>query len=64
VKVKNPDSPAMNRSGILTYCSDYRCSHSQAISGRLSDIQGRFTCKACGKRGADVRHDFSWKRRV
>ena len=53
--------------GILIYCSDYRCSHSLAISGdrwpdgvRLSDIEPRFICGACGKRGADVRPDFNW----
>jgi hypothetical protein len=55
--------------GILIYCSDYQCSHSTAISGdrwpddvRLSDIEGQFTCKACGKRGADVRPDFNWNK--
>lgn len=55
---------------LLVYCCDYQCSHSQAISGdpwpddlRLSDIEPRFTCSACGKRGADVRPDFSWKRK-
>jgi hypothetical protein len=44
--------------GVLIYCSDYRCGHSMATSGdrwpddlRLSDIEGRFTCTACGKRG-------------
>jgi hypothetical protein len=26
---------------------------------RLSDIENRFVCKECGKRGADVRPDFS-----
>jgi len=47
---------------ILVYCADYRCSHSIAMSAdqwsedaRLSDIEPRFVCKACGKRGADVR---------
>ena len=49
--------------GLLIYCADYRCSHSLAISGdayaRLSDIEERFTCRACGKRGADVRPDFN-----
>ena len=36
--------------GLIVYCSDYRCSHSVAISGdpweddvRLSDIEPRFT---------------------
>jgi hypothetical protein len=48
--------------GLLIYCADYRCSHSIAISGdgwpddvRLSDLEPRFTCQACGRRGADVR---------
>ena len=55
----------MRASGIrdlLIYCSDYKCSHSTTISGdrwpddvRLSDIEPLFLCKACGKRGADVR---------
>jgi hypothetical protein len=30
---------------------------------RLSDIEDRFTCTACGKRGADVRPDFNWNRK-
>jgi hypothetical protein len=49
---------------------DCRRSHSIAISGdewpddlRLSDIEERFTCSGCGKRGADVRPDFSWNRK-
>jgi hypothetical protein len=52
--------------GLLVYCQDYKCSHSLSISGdqwpddvRLSDLEPRFVCKACGKRGADVRPD--WK---
>ena len=28
---------------------------------RLSDIEMRFVCKACGHRGADLRPDFNWK---
>jgi hypothetical protein len=27
---------------------------------RLSDIEDRFVCSACGKRCADVRPDFHW----
>lgn len=53
--------------GILICCADYRCSHSIAISAdqwpddvRLSDLEPRFVCQACGKRGADVRPDFHW----
>jgi hypothetical protein len=48
--------------GLLIYCADYRCSHSIAISAdrwpddvRLSDLEPKFTCQACGHRGADVR---------
>jgi len=51
--------------GVLVYCSDYKYSHSTASSGdrwpddvRLSDIEPLFTCRACGKRGGDVRPDF------
>jgi hypothetical protein len=51
--------------GLLIYCSDYHCSHSIEISGdawaddvRLSDLEPRFVCQACGRRGADVRPDF------
>jgi hypothetical protein len=53
--------------GVLIYCADYHCSHSIAISAgrwpdhvRLSDLEPRFTCRACGKRGADIRPDFNW----
>ena len=52
--------------GVLIYCADYLCSHSIAISAdrwpddvRLSDIEPRFTCQACGHRGADVRPDWN-----
>lgn len=55
--------------GVLVYCSDYRCSHSTAHAAdrwpdelRLSDLESRFSCKACGRRGADVRPDFNWNR--
>lgn len=53
---------------LLIYCTDYHCSHSTTISAdacdqwgddiRLSDLEPKFTCKACGKKGADVRPDF------
>jgi hypothetical protein len=29
---------------------------------RLADIEPSFVCRACGKRGADVRPDFNWNR--
>jgi hypothetical protein len=34
-----------------------------ADDARLSDIEERFTCRVCGKRGADVRPDFNWSRK-
>jgi hypothetical protein len=55
--------------GLLIYCSDFQCSHWTTISAdrwpdkvRLSDIEPRFTCQACGRRGADVRPNFHWER--
>jgi hypothetical protein len=52
--------------GILVYCADYRCSHSIEMPAdrwsddvRLSDIEPRFVCRACGKRGAKVRPHFA-----
>jgi hypothetical protein len=55
--------------GLLIYCSDYRCSHHLAISAerwpddvRLSDLEPRFVCQACGIRGADLRPNFTLAR--
>jgi hypothetical protein len=55
--------------GLLIYCSDYKCSHLVTMSAdrwpddmRLSDIEPRFVCSACSKRGADVRPDFNWNK--
>jgi hypothetical protein len=57
--------------GLLIYCADYRCSHWMAISGdrwsdnvRLSDLESRFVCQACGGRGAEVRPDFDYNRKA
>jgi hypothetical protein len=51
--------------GLLIYCSDYKCSHMVPISEpgwpdevRLSDIEPRFVCEVCGKRGADIRPNW------
>ena len=59
----------MGARGLLIYCQDYKCSHSLAISAdrwpddlRLSDLEPSFVCRACGKRGADVRPDFNWNK--
>jgi len=57
--------------GVLVYCSDYRCSHSITANAdpwpdhiRLSDLEPRFVCTACGRRGADIRSDFHWTSRA
>ena len=66
-KITFADMRAAGVRGILLYWSDYRCSHSLALMAdqwpdcmRLSDLEPRFICAACGKRGADVRPDFLW----
>jgi hypothetical protein len=52
-------------SRLLVYCGDYKCAHSVIISAerwpdnvRLSDLEPKFTCRACGHRGADFRPLF------
>jgi hypothetical protein len=64
-KITLAEMRASGVNGLLIFCSDYRCSHSIAVSAdpwpdemRLSDLELRFVCKACGTRGADVRPDF------
>ncbi len=43
---------------LIVYCADYRCTHHVSIDAGLSDLEPKFTCQACGKRGADVRPLF------
>ena len=69
-KITFAEMREMGVRGLLIYCADYRCSHSIAISGdawpddaRLFDLEERFTCRVCGKRGTDVRPDFNGNRR-
>lgn len=54
--------------GVVIYCADFQCSHSTKATAdgwddelRLSDIEDRFVCQVCGRRGADIRPDFDWK---
>jgi len=53
--------------GVLIYCSDRHCWHHIATGAdpwpdhvRLSDLEPRFVCTACGRRGVDIRPDFHW----
>ncbi|WP_407176745.1 hypothetical protein [Bradyrhizobium sp. STM 3562] len=57
-------------SWVLVYCADYRGSHWTRLDAsryaddvRLSDIEPRFVCEACGHRGADVRQDWQTVRK-
>ena len=66
-KITFADLRSQGVRGLLVFCQDYRCSHNVRMSGdrwpddiRLSDIEDRFICAACGKRGADVRGDPDW----
>jgi hypothetical protein len=50
---------------LLVYCGDYKCAHSIVIASdrwpdhvRLSDLEPKFTCQACGHHGADIRSMF------
>jgi hypothetical protein len=64
-KITLGEMRAAGVSGLPIYCSDYHCSHSTTISADRwpddvgpSDIEMRFICEACGRRGADVRPDW------
>ena len=68
-KITLGEMRASGVTGLLIYCSDHRCGHLRRLSAaevgtwsdsvRLSDLEPRFVCKACGRRGADVRLDFA-----
>jgi hypothetical protein len=59
---------------LIVFCADYKCSHNITLSPaevdkwpddvRLSELEPRFVCKVCGKRGADIRPDFKPARRT
>lgn len=64
VKITFGEMREMGLSGVLVYCA-HRCGHHDALDAahwpddiRLSDIEPRFVCQACGRRGAEVRPDF------
>ena len=50
---------------LIVYCGDYKCAHSVIIDAgrwgddmRISELEPKFTCRACGHRGADIRPLF------
>jgi hypothetical protein len=66
LKITFGEMREMGVRGIVVYCQDYRCSHNIEVPAdrwpdhmRPSDIESRFVCEACGRRGADVRPDFT-----
>jgi hypothetical protein len=66
IKITSGEMRDMGVRGILVYCADYKCSHSIVVRAdwpddlRLSEIEPRFVCQACGKRGPGVRPHFNW----
>lgn len=58
----------MRESGVrevLIHCRDYRCSHHIEVNAdcwaddvRLSDIEPKFFCTKCGRRGGEIRPRF------
>jgi hypothetical protein len=61
------DSPGVT--GVLNYCVHHKCSHVVTASSekwpddvRLSDVEGRYLCSVCGRRGADIRPDWQSKK--
>jgi hypothetical protein len=56
VKITFAEMREMGVRGVLVSCADYRCGHHIALSAdrwpdevRLSDIEPRIICTACGK---------------
>jgi hypothetical protein len=53
--------------GLIVFCSDYRCSPNVTLAPavvdqwpddmRLSDLEPRFVCSVCGRRGANISGD-------
>jgi hypothetical protein len=69
-KVTFGEMRASGARGLIVFCSDYRCSHNITLPPavadqwpddlRLSDLEPRFVCQVCGRRGANISGDFHW----
>jgi hypothetical protein len=72
-----PATPSQQRLEKLradaNYCRDFRCSHLNMVPDdadrwpdelRISDIEDKFVCTTCGKRGADIRPDWQSAKRM
>ncbi len=67
VKITLGQMRDMGVRSVLVYC--VHCGHNVALSAdrwsddlRLSDLESRFVCQACGRRGADIRPHFDWNK--
>jgi hypothetical protein len=57
---------------VLIYCSDHRCGHFNIVPDDAdrwpdelrSDVEDKFVCIVCGKRGADIRPDWQSAGRI
>jgi len=58
---------------VFIYCSDHRCGHLNIVADdadrwsdepRISDIEDKFVCTACGQRGVDIRPDWQCAERI
>lgn len=65
-KITFGEMRASGATDVVIFCGDYKCGHTITLSAdcwpndtRLSDIEQRFVCQACGSRGADVRPDYN-----
>ncbi|MCP3382864.1 hypothetical protein NLM31_21080 [Bradyrhizobium sp. CCGUVB4N] len=63
IKITFAEMREMGVRGVLIYCCS--CGHHIAMSAdrwpdevRLSDVEPRLVCTACGQRGAEVRPNF------
>jgi hypothetical protein len=65
-KISFGEMREMGVRGVVICCTEHHCSHTVEVADagrwadevRLSDIEPRFVCRACGSRSAIVRPDF------
>nr|WP_247494392.1 hypothetical protein [Bradyrhizobium sp. 164] len=65
VKITLGELRATGVRDLIAFCRDYRCGHSVKLpasevdkrpdENRLSQLEPRFVCRACGQRGAILR---------
>jgi len=66
-KITLGEMRAGGQRGFIVFCSDYRCSHNVKWPAsevdkwpdhiRISNLELRFVCKVCGRRGANIQRD-------